>query len=335
MAEAAPLNFDDTATAFAAHSDVSLKKKYLLFASMNNPALTRFGTGFLKMAFKFGLPVKGAVKQTIFEQFCGGETIKDSEATIQELAEFNIGTILDYSVEGESNEASFDATTEELLRTVAKSKESADVPFCVFKVTGIASFSLLAKIQAKKPLTPTEEEAWQRVQNRVDRICKATYEANTRVLIDGEETWIQDTIDELAYSMIKKYNTERAVVYNTYQMYRTEGMKLLRDGFHFATMHNVWLGAKLVRGAYMEKERARAEEMGYADPINPTKEATDDMYNQGLKFSLDNKQRIAICSGSHNEYSNRLLALLMEKHGVTKNDDRFFRSTNTQKSQIS
>jgi proline dehydrogenase len=324
MPTSAPLDFNDTATAFAALSDNRLRKKFLLFAGINNPGLTTFGTGFLKMAFKVGLPVKWAVKRTIFEQFCGGETIAESEPTIARLARFNIGTILDYSVEGEKTEANFDATAAELLQTVEKARNTPAIPFCVFKVTGLGSFGLLAKVQAKEPLNELEQAAWEHVQARVDQICEAAHRAGTRVLIDGEETWIQDTIDELAYTMIKKYNTERPVVYNTYQMYRADGMKQLRHGLHIATMHNVWLGAKLVRGAYMEKERARAVEMGYADPINPTKEATDELYNQALKFSLDNKQRMAICSGSHNEYSNQLLAVLMEKHSVQHSDDRFY-----------
>lgn len=320
----AALAFDDTAIAFAAKSDNALRKKYLVFAAMNSNFLTRFGTSALKLAFNLKLPVKTAVKHTIFEQFCGGETIKDSQKTINELADFGIGTILDYSVEGEKVEEVFDATTEEILRTVEKAKISPNIPFCVFKVTGIAPFDLLEKVQRKDTLNAQEEAAWQRVQNRVDRICKATAEAGKSVFIDGEETWIQETIDGLAYAMMKKYNSERAVVYNTFQMYRADGLDLLRGAYHFCTMHNIWLGAKLVRGAYMEKERARAKEMGYPDPINPTKEATDNVYNNGLAFCMTHKQRIAVCSGSHNEYSNRFLTVLMEKHGLQRNDPQVY-----------
>lgn len=319
-----PLSFEDTSVAFAAHSDKSLRKKFLIFAAMNSNLLTNMGTSMLKKAFAWGLPVKGLVKSTVFEQFCGGETIEDSEKTIQELAAFNIGTILDYSLEGENDEEAFEATTKEILRTVEKARTTPSIPFCVFKVTGIGRFALLEKIQRGDALTAREEQSFEQLRERVDRICRATYEAGTRVFIDGEETWIQDVIDQLAYEMMKKYNGERAVVYNTFQMYRSDGMQLLRNAMQFAATHQVWLGAKLVRGAYMEKERERAEEKGYPGPINPTKEVTDDLFNQGLKYCLDNKQRIALCCGSHNDYSNYYLCLLMEKHNVQRDDQRMY-----------
>ena len=318
------LSFDDTKTAFAAQSNKALRKKYLVFASMNNNLLTKAGTALLKTAFQLRLPIKSVVKHTIFEQFCGGETIAESEATVQELARFNIKTILDYSVEGEKTEEGFDATLAETLRTVEKARQSLHMPICVFKVTGLASFDLLEKVQRKDSLSPAEAAAFERVRQRVDSICKATAEAGISVFVDGEETWIQDTIDTLAYEMMLKYNQQRAVVYNTYQLYRRDGFKLLQDAMHMATMHNIFLGAKLVRGAYMEKERARAQAMGYPDPINPTKQASDDLYNQALKYCLDNKQRIALCSGSHNEYSNQLLTILMEKHGLSRTDPRVY-----------
>lgn len=318
------LSFEDTKTAFAAQSDKALRKKYLVFSSINNKLLTKVGTAMLKGAFQLNLPIKGAVKHTVFEQFCGGETIEESESTVQELARFGIKTVLDFSVEGEKTEKGFDITTEETLRTVEKAKNSPNIPICVFKVTGLASFDLLEKIQRRESLSPDETAAFERVRQRIDRICKATDDAGISVFIDGEETWIQDTIDSLTYEMMLKYNQERAVVYNTYQLYRSDGLKLLQDAMHMATMHNIYLGAKLVRGAYMEKERARAEAMGYPDPINPNKQATDDLYNQALKFCLDNKQRIALCSGSHNEYSNQLLTVLMEKHGLKRTDERVY-----------
>lgn len=318
------ISFDDTAVAFASQSDTALRKKYFVFAAINNQLLTNTGSTLLKKAFDLGLPIEGLVKNTVFEQFCGGESIEDSEKTIQELAPYHIGAILDYSVEGEKNEQVYEATTQEILRTVEKARTTSSIPFCVFKVTGIASFSLLEKIQQGGSLSEAEQQSFEKVKNRMDRICKASKEAGVSVFIDGEESWIQNTIDELAYDLIKKYNTERAVVYNTFQMYRKDGMKLLRNAMRFAVTHQVWLGAKLVRGAYMEKERERAEENNYPDPININKQATDDLYNQGLKFCLDNKQRIALCSGSHNEYSNYYLTVLIEKHSLQRNDPRVY-----------
>ena len=318
------ISFDDTALAFAGQSDKTLRKKFLIFSAMNNQLLTSAGSSFLRRAFEWGIPVKGIVKETVFEQFCGGESIRESEKTIQELAALNVGTILDYSVEGEGNEDVFEATTEEVLRNVEKAKNTPSIPFCVLKITGIARFSLLEKVQRGDTLSLAEEKSLEMVRSRLDRICSATERANVSIFIDGEESWIQNIIDQLVFEMMKKYNTERAVVYNTFQMYRKDGMQLLRRAMHFAATHQVWIGAKLVRGAYMEKERERAEEMGYPDPINPSKEKTDDLYNQGLKFCLDNKQRIALCSGSHNDYSNYYLTLLLEKHGLKRNDQRVY-----------
>ncbi len=316
------LSFDDTAVAFAGQPDEMLRRKYLIFAAMNNPLLTSAGSSVLKKSFDWGLPVKGIVKETIFEQFCGGETIEESEKTINELAVLNVGTILDYSVEGEKTEEVFEATAREVLRTVEKAKNTPSIPFCVLKLTGIARFSLLEKLQQEGNLTEGDRQSLEQVRSRLDMICRSCKEAGVRIFIDGEETWVQNAIDQLVYEMIKKYNSESAVVYNTFQMYRKDGMQQLRKAMHFAATHQVWLGAKLVRGAYMEKERERAAEMEYPDPINPSKEVTDDLYNQGLKFCLDNKQRIALCSGSHNDYSNYYLTLLIEKHGLKRNDPR-------------
>ena len=318
------ISFDDSSLAFAGQSDKTLRKKFLVFSAMNQQFLTSVGSSFLRKAFEWGLPVKGIVKETVFEQFCGGESIEESQKTIQELAALNVGTILDYSVEGEGNEEVFDATTREVLRTVEKAKNTPSIPFCVLKLTGIARFSLLEKVQRGSSLTLEEEKSLAQVRARLDRICNATREANVSVFVDGEESWIQDAIDQIVFEMMKKYNGERAVVYNTFQMYRKDGMQQLRKAMHFAATHQIWLGAKLVRGAYMEKERERAAEVGYPDPINPSKESTDELYNQGLKFCLDNKQRIALCSGSHNDYSNYYLTLLIEKHGLKRTDPRVY-----------
>lgn len=314
------LSFDDTSIAFSGKSNKELTKTYWIFAAMNNNTVVSIGTSLLKWALNWHLPVKPLIKYTVFEHFCGGESIEDSRKAVKDLQKYNIGTILDYSVEGAHTEDGFDATTEEILRTIAEAKGKKELPFCVFKVTGIASTPLLEKVQLKKELNEAEKVAFRKVEQRVDTICKAAFEANVRILIDGEESWIQDPIDSLAYEMMKRYNKQGAIVFNTYQMYRHEMLANLKKGFQTAAMNEVWLGAKLVRGAYMEKERERAAEMGYTDPIQPNKEATDRDYNEALKFCLDNKQRIALVSGSHNEYSNYLLATLMEKHSLQPNN---------------
>ena len=319
-----PVHFDDTAVAFSYKTDSSLKKANFIFTVVNHPSISSIATAAVKLGLALGLPIKGLIKSTVFYHFCGGETIEKSEETIQRLAQYKVGTILDYSVEGAETEEGFDQTTLEILKTIDKAKGNTAVPFCVFKVTGMADFSLLEKIQTKEPLSEIEKAAFERVQNRVNRICLRACEFKVPVLVDAEDSWIQNTIDGLAYDMMEKYNKEQPIVFNTYQMYRSDMLSNLKEAFHQAAMHNYYLGAKMVRGAYMEKERERAEKMNYADPIHLTKEATDESFNKGLSFCVDNKQRIALVCGSHNEYSNHYLTVLMQKHGMKPSDSRIW-----------
>jgi proline dehydrogenase len=324
------LSFDDTQVAFSSKTDAELYQTYLLFASMNSPSLVGFGTKFVSGALNMGLPIKGIIKHTLFKQFCGGETIEECSQTVQQLAKFNIGTILDYSVEGMKNEKWFDSTTEETILTIHKAAQNRKaIPFCVFKVTGLAATPLLEKATDElrgKAVNWTAEEkaAYQRVQQRVDKICKTAFENKVRVFIDGEETWIQDAIDALCYDMMEKYNRQECIVYNTFQLYTWDRLGKLKNAAQTAKTKGYWLGAKLVRGAYMEKERKRANEMGYKDPIQPNKEASDKDFDAALVFCVENKDYIAICAGTHNEQSSYLLAELMNKHGIAPNHPNFF-----------
>ncbi len=322
MQLASNISFDDTSIAFEAKNTKALKKANFLFSVVNNPLMSSLSTGSVKLAMTLRLPIKGIIKYTIFEHFCGGETISESKLTIDTLGKYNVGTILDYSVEGEDDEKSFDHTRDEIIRTIEVAKNSSHIPFSVFKVTGLASSELLIKIQKGVELNSEETSAFDRVKQRVNAICEEAHSANVPILIDAEETWLQDPIDSLAYEMMKQYNGQKCIVYNTLQMYRTNTMEALKKAFHYAAMSNYYLGVKLVRGAYMEKERERAEEHGYSSPIQPTKEATDINFDKGLAYCIDNKQRISVVCGSHNEYSNYYLALLMEKHGMKNNDPR-------------
>ena len=324
MQLASNISFDDTSIAFEAKSTKQLKKANFLFSVVNNPFMSDLSTGAVKVGMALGLPIKGIIKHTIFEHFCGGETIDKSKETIKELADYGIGTILDYSVEGEDDEASFDKTRDEIIKTILVAKDSPNIPFSVFKVTGLASADLLMKIQHGEVLTPSEEQDFDRVKERVNDICWTAYESGVPILVDAEETWLQEPIDTMVYDMMKAYNQERCIVYNTLQMYRTETLEALKKALHFCTMHNIHLGVKLVRGAYMEKERERAEEKGYPSPIQPTKEATDENFNQALGYCIDNIQRISFVCGSHNEYSNYYLALLMEKYNIKNDDSRIW-----------
>jgi len=316
------VHFDDTAIAFSYKSNKELQKANLIFSIVNHPGVSKVATSLAKWSLAAGLPVKGLIRSTVFEHFCGGETINDSAHTVQKLHRFGVSTILDYSVEGAKNEEGFEKTAEEILKTFETAKDNPAIPFCVFKLTGMASMELLEKIQLKAKLSAQEETAFEHVKQRVDRICARAYQYNIPVLIDAEDSWYQNTIDDLAYEMMRRYNKSRAIVFNTYQMYRSDMLENLRHAFHDAAMHNYFLGVKMVRGAYMEKEALRAKTMGYRNPIHPTKQATDDAFNKGLAFCIDNKQRITLMCGSHNEYSNLYLTVLMEKHGMRKNDSR-------------
>lgn len=279
-------------------------------------------TGLVKVGLALHLPIKGMIKNTVFEHFCGGETIAQSQQTIDTLNRYHVGTILDFSAEGAKTEAGFDKTMEEILKTMDRAKGNPAIPFTVFKSTGLVDIDLVTKVQAKETLSPAETEAFSHFHSRVEKICTRAHDYGVPVMVDAEDSWIQNVIDAIVYEMMKKFNTKQPIVFNTYQMYRKDMLDNLRNAFHDAAMHNYYLGVKMVRGAYMEKEAERADKMDYENPIHPNKAATDDSYNKGLAFCIDNKQRISIMSGSHNEYSNQYLALLMEKHSMKNNDNR-------------
>jgi proline dehydrogenase len=319
------ISFENTQIAFASKSNAELKKTYWVFYLMNLNWLVKIGTKMIQFAFTIHLPIKYLVKNTIFKQFCGGESIEDCEQSIKKLAQYNIGTILDYSVEGEKSEKSFDNTAQEILATIDKAANMRmEIPFSVFKVTGVASFDLLAKIQAKQNLSTEEQTAWEKAKNRVKNICQHAYNQKVRIFIDAEETWIQGTIDALVDEMMKTFNKEQAIVYNTYQMYCKSSLNNLKSDFQKAEEHNFIVGAKLVRGAYMEKERKRANDLKYPDPIQNSKQASDEAFDKALEFCVENRHRFAICAGTHNEKSSLYLTELMEKYEILPNDTRFF-----------
>ena len=324
MKSTKPISFEDTSVAFSSKSNCRLLKMYLLFGSMNFNKLVKIGNILISFFFRIKFPIKALIKYTIFEQFCGGETIQESEKTISELARFRIGAILDYSVEGEDTEEGFDKTASEIIKTIKKSRESESIPFCVFKPSGVASTALLAKVQNGAALTEKEHRSFEIVKARVENICGEAYQCDTRILIDGEESWMQDTIDTLAYEMMIKFNRERVIVYNTYQMYRVDMLDNLKSAFSMVTGNGAMLGAKLVRGAYMERERERAQEMGYTSPIQPDKASSDRDFNLALEFCVDNRHTIGLCSGTHNEYSNFYLTELMEEKNILPSDPAIY-----------
>lgn len=315
-------DLSNTQTAFSHKSDGDLQRAYWLFRIIGDPFLTGVGAGLTKLALALHLPVKGLVKATIFKQFCGGENIQESLGTARMLAGSGVGTILDFSVEGEDDQAAMEGTAEEILRTIAAAKGNPQVPFSVFKPSGLIRVDVLEKVSAGTALTPAEETAWQQGRNRVERICAAASAAEVPVLVDAEESWNQDALDKLVADMMERFNTKRAVVYNTAQMYRHDRLDFLRRELERATAKGYHVGMKLVRGAYMEKERERAAEKGYPDPIGANKAAVDADYNESLRFCVQHIDRMAVLNGTHNEESTLLLARLMEQAGLPKNDPR-------------
>jgi proline dehydrogenase len=316
--------FEDTAVAFAYKSDADLRKANFIFSLVNHPWVSFLATGMVKFAFKAGLPVEGIIRTTAFDHFCGGESIEESEGVIRMLGKYHVETILDYSVEGEKSEAGFDVALEEILQNIEKAHHADHIPFCVFKTTGLASAALLEKINRGEALDAEEAMAFDRVRQRVNRICEKAHAYGVPILIDAEETWIQEPIDHLADEMMARYNHERAIVFNTYQMYRTDSLDNLLHDYQTAFTGNYFVGAKLVRGAYMEKERKRAEKMGYRSPIHPDKEATDKAFNDALEFCIAHIDRVEVMCGSHNEYSNSLLAERMAQKQLSPSDRRIW-----------
>jgi proline dehydrogenase len=323
MEDEPEVSFEDTSVAFSYKSDAALKKANSIFSMVNHPWISSLAMGAVKLALGLRLPVEGIIKRTAFDHFCGGVSIDDCDDEIAILSRHGVGTILDYSVEGEDSDEGFDETMQETLRTIAKAEtHRAAIPFSVFKPSGVASNDLLEKVQRGDGLTSDQQQAFQRVRERFDTICGRAFAAGVPVLIDAEHSFTQGPVDSLAHEMMAKYNAERAIVFNTYQLYRTASLPNLKRALADAAARGYRLGAKLVRGAYMEKERARAAQMGYPDPIQPDKEACDRAFDEGLELCIDNIDGLDLVCGSHNEQSNMHLAALMKKRGLPNDDAR-------------
>lgn len=319
------ISFDNTEIAFAGKSNNDLQWSYRLFKMIGKPWLVKFGKVATNIAFAIHLPIKGIIKKTIFKHFCGGESIKDCTAKIQELGDFNIGTILDYSVEGKTAEEDLDRTRDEIIASIATAKNNLHIPFAVFKVTGVAQTSILRKANGGTEALSEEDRVGLAVaMQRVDAICKAAFEADVPVFIDAEDSWFQDSIDRMANAMMSKYNKQKAVIFNTLQMYRHDRLAFLKKTHLEANAGQYFVGIKMVRGAYMEKEREVAEKEGYPSPIHATKADTDRDYDLGLTYIIDNLDRFALCAGTHNEISSLRLVELMEEKGIDPKDPRVF-----------
>lgn len=315
------VDFMNTEVAFKDRSDKELRKMAWLFGLMNKHWLVGLGSRIGMAAVKLRLPfVETAVKNTIFEQFCGGTTLLNAQPTIDRLYGSNVLTILDYGAEGKDSEEDFNLTMNETMRAIEFAATNESAPMVSCKVTGLARFGLLEHISADQPLDAGLRSEYKNVLKRLDAIChKAATTKDVSVLVDAEESWIQPAIDHMVNVLMRRYNQERAVVYNTFQLYLNDRLEFLTRSFDQAKTHGFILGAKLVRGAYLEKERERAEEKGYPDPTNPSKEATDDMYNTALRFCLEHYDQLAMINASHNAESCRLMADLIREKNIPRN----------------
>ena len=336
MTDQTKISFDNTEYAFAAKSDAELKKANFLFGIMGKAWLVNMGLTITPLAIKWGIPfTKTLIRQTIFKQFVGGETLEQTAKVADKLEAYKVQVILDYGVEGKEGEENFEHARDEFKRVIDYAATQPNIPFMSIKVTGFARFSLLEKLDevmqktagtlmkrylhAVESLTHAEKEEWHKVRLRMQQLCEVADKKNIGILIDAEETWIQDPVDALTILMMDIFNKKKPVIYNTLQLYRHDRLQFLKNSYAAAEERNFILGAKLVRGAYMEKERNRAADKNYPSPIQPDKDSCDNDYNAAVEFCIDHVDKISVIVASHNEYSNLYTTQLLDKKGLPHN----------------
>lgn len=316
--------FTNTQVAFSLKSDSELDRAYFLFKMIESQPLVRIGTAVTNFALKANLPVEGLIRATVFDHFCGGVNENDCLSVVDKMFTKGVSSVLDYSVEGKEAESQFDAALEMTIKTIHFAKERASIPFAVFKPTGFGRLGLYEKVGEGSPLSVEESKEWDLVQKRFDKVCKLAHDLDVSLLIDAEESWMQDAADQLVESMMEKYNQEKVVVFNTLQMYRWDRLDYLKKLHERAKAKGFFIGMKLVRGAYMEKENKRAAEKSLKSPICESKNATDEHYNQAVRYMMQHIDRMAIFAGTHNEESSYLLMNLINESGTLHNDKRIF-----------
>ena len=314
--------FDNTEIAFSLKSDSELERAYFLFKMISIEPLVRIGTAATNFAIKAHLPIEGLIRSTVFDHFCGGVNEEDCLQVIENMSKKGVSSVLDYSVEGKEAESEFDFALDKTIKIIDFAKENEHIPIAVFKPTGFGRLGLYEKVGRGDVLTASEQDEWNEVVKRFDMVCKAGKDNDIAVLIDAEESWMQDAADNLVSDMMQKYNTEKPIVYNTLQMYRHDRLEYLKEQHDLAKANGFYLGFKLVRGAYLEKENERAEKMGYNTPICHSKEATDNNFNDAVRYILDNLHDMSIFSGTHNEKSSYLMMDLMAERNINNNDER-------------
>lgn len=314
--------FNNTQNAFTLKSDTELERAFFLFKLIDSQPLVKIGTAVTNFALKAHLPVEGLIRATVFDHFCGGVSEDDCIPVVDKMFTKGVSSVLDYSVEGKEEESAFDDAMHKTLKIIHFAKEKNAIPFAVFKPTGFGRFELYEKLGEGKTLNASEQAEWNRVVERFETVCKAAHENDIALLIDGEESWMQDAADDLVAEMMRKYNKNKAIVYNTLQMYRWDRLDYLKKLHAQAEKEGFYIGMKLVRGAYMEKENKRAEEKGYKSPICISKQATDYNFDDAVTYMLEHIDKMAVFAGTHNEDSSYKLMELMAHKGIAKNDFR-------------
>lgn len=316
--------FKDTRTAFALKNDFELARAYYLFRFMGNPRWVKVGTWLTNFALKLRLPIQWLIRKTVFNQFCGGVSESDCLPVIEAMHRKGVGSVLDYSVEGKEAESAFDQTLQKTLDIIHFAQHNSSVPFAVFKPTGLGKFSIFQKVSEQQELTDSEKIQWERIKERYHIACSTAAKNNVPLLIDAEESWMQTAADILAEEMMQQYNREKAIVFNTLQMYRHDRMEYLKTLHQKAEAQHFFVGLKIVRGAYMEKENLRAQQMNYPSPICPSKKATDQNYNQATAYMLAHNDRFALFAGTHNEESVLQILEQMQQLQIPHNDNRIW-----------
>ena len=316
--------FNNTEVAFSLKSETELDRAYFLFKLIANEPLVRIGTAVTNFALKAHLPVEGLIRATVFDHFCGGVNELDCLSVVDKMYTKGVSSVLDYSVEGKEEEAQFDLALHMTLKTIEFAKEREAIPFAVFKPTGGGRLDLYTKVGEKQTLSAGEQSEWNKVKNRFELVCKTAHDKDVALLIDAEESWMQDAADDLVEEMMRKYNKEKVIVFNTLQMYRWDRLDYLKQLHEKAKTEGFHIGMKLVRGAYMEKEHLRAKEKGYPTPICASKQATDDNFNAAIDYMMHHIDKMAIFAGTHNEESSYKLLEMLAENGISKSDTRLW-----------
>ena len=317
-------DFDNTRQAFAFRDTNELKRAVRFFRMIRSPWISSMGQRALKISLNLGLPVQGIVRKTLYKHFCGGETFEKSFPLVKRLAEYNVYAVLDYGVEGQTNEKEMNSAADEIISGIKAAKSEKFIPFAVFKATSVGYFSLYEKVTSGDELNQEQTKLWQNTRERIMNIFSTAYQYDVPVFVDAEESWIQKAIDSLVFEGMERFNEQKAVIWNTYQLYRHDHLAHLERQIQTAREKGFFLGAKLVRGAYLEKETKRAEDKGYENPVHTRKADTDRDYNQAVMACLENIDMTELCAATHNETTCRLLIDEMENRNLASDDRRIW-----------